>query len=130
MKVYVVENSAFRLPQQGDTPVIMIGAGTGIAPFRAFLQQRAAQGAEGRNWLIFGNRHFHRDFLYQQEWLAQRDAGLLQRVTPAFSRDGAGDAYVQDRLLEHGERLYRWLQQGAHIYVCGGIAMEKGCGKH
>jgi sulfite reductase (NADPH) flavoprotein alpha-component len=126
VEIYVVENAAFRLPENGDTPVIMIGAGTGIAPFRAFLQQRAAAGAKGHNWLIFGNRHFHRDFLYQQEWLAYRSAGQLQRVTPAFSRDGAADAYVQDRLLEQGEEICRWLKQGAHIYVCGAIAMEAG----
>lgn len=126
LDIYVSENHNFRLPADGDTPIIMIGAGTGIAPYRAFLQQRAAQGDGGENWLIFGNRHFHRDFLYQTEWLAQRRAGVLKRATLAFSRDAKGGAYVQDRLLEQGKELYRWLQEGARIYVCGGRAMEAG----
>lgn len=126
LDVYVAENRSFRLPSDGDTPVIMIGAGTGIAPFRGFLQQRAAQGDTGKNWLIFGNRQFHADFLYQTEWLAARKAGLLARATLAFSRDGHGAAYVQDRLLDQGEVLYRWLQEGASVYVCGGSEMAAG----
>lgn len=95
--VYVVENPGFRLPEDGSTPVILIGAGTGVAPYRAFLQQRAAHGDSGRNWLIFGNRHFRRDFLYQLDWLGHRDAGRLNRVSLAFSRDGAERRYVQHR---------------------------------
>ncbi|MCB1880876.1 MAG: sulfite reductase [NADPH] flavoprotein alpha-component, partial [Gammaproteobacteria bacterium] len=126
LDLYVAENPSFHLPEDGSTPIIMIGAGTGVAPYRAFLQQRAVQGDSGKNWLIFGNRHFHRDFLYQTEWLAQRKAGLLQRATLAFSRDGDGRAYVQDRMLDQGEELYRWLQEGARVYVCGGMAMEAG----
>lgn len=124
--IYLSENNGFRLPADGTTPVIMVGAGTGIAPFRAFLQERAAAGARGRNWLLFGNRHFQRDFLYQTEWIAHRDAGLLDRVSLAFSRDSADRPYVQDRLVEAGAEVYRWLQEGAHLYVCGALAMERG----
>ncbi len=125
--VYVVENPAFRLPEDGDTPIVLIGAGTGIAPYRAFLQQRAADGASGRNWLIFGNRHFHRDFLYQLDWQAWRKAGLLSRTSLAFSRDGARSGqervYVQQRLREQAAEVYRWIDEGAHLYVCGATAM-------
>lgn len=124
LDVYVAENPAFRLPADGDTPLVLIGAGTGIAPFRAFLQQRAAQGDRGRHWLVFGNRHFQRDFLYQTDWLRLRKAGLLHRFSPAFSRDGAERVYVQDRLRAEGAELWRWLGDGARIYVCGAIAME------
>ena len=123
--VFVAENNGFRLPDDPDTPVIMVAAGTGIAPFRAFLQERAATGAAGRNWLVFGNRHFHRDFLYQTDWIAHRRAGRLDRVSLAFSRDSDDRPYVQDRLREEGAELYRWLQQGAQLYVCGGLAMER-----
>lgn len=122
-QVYVVENPAFRLPEDGDTPIVMIGAGTGVAPYRAFLQQRAAEGARGHHWLVFGNRHFHRDFLYQLDWQAWRKGGLLQRTSLAFSRDGADRLYVQDRLREQGAALYDWLESGAHLYVCGATAM-------
>ena len=125
LEIYVAGNPNFRLPQNGDTDIIMIGAGTGIAPFRAFLQEREAQGAGGANWLIFGNRHFHRDFLYQTDWLKYRKADLLNRLSLAFSRDTAEHHYVQDRLLAEGKELYRWLQDGACIYVCGGLEMEK-----
>lgn len=103
----------------------MIGAGTGIAPYRAFLQEREVQGSKGQNWLVFGNRHFHRDFLYQTDWLKYRKQGVLNKVSVAFSRDSAQRHYVQDQLLAEGAELYRWLQDGAHLYVCGGIAMEK-----
>lgn len=123
--VYVAENNGFRLPEDDDVPVIMIGAGTGIAPFRAFLQERAARGAAGHHWLVFGNRHFHRDFLYQSEWIEHRAAGRLQCVSLAFSRDSDDGPYVQDRLREEGGELYRWLQQGAQLYVCGSLAMER-----
>jgi sulfite reductase (NADPH) flavoprotein alpha-component len=123
--IYLAENGSFRLPSSAQTPIVMIGAGTGIAPFRAFLQEREAQGAAGRNWLVFGNRHFHRDFLYQKEWIDYRKAGLLQRISLAFSRDGDERTYVQSRLHEEGAELYRWLREGAHLYVCGGIEMEQ-----
>jgi sulfite reductase (NADPH) flavoprotein alpha-component len=121
--VYLVENPAFRLPEDGETPVIMVGAGTGIAPYRAFLQQRAADGATGRNWLVFGNRNFRRDFLYQLDWQAWRKAGLVHRVSLAFSRDRAERVYVQQRLCAQAAELYRWLAEGAHLYVCGSTAM-------
>ncbi len=123
--VYVAENPGFRLPQAGDTPVIMVGAGTGIAPYRAFLQERQVLGSSGRNWLVFGNRHFHRDFLYQTEWLDYRKQGLLDRISLAFSRDQGDRSYVQACLHKEGAEFYRWLQEGAHLYVCGGIAMEQ-----
>uniref|UniRef100_P52674 Sulfite reductase [NADPH] flavoprotein alpha-component n=1 Tax=Thiocapsa roseopersicina TaxID=1058 RepID=CYSJ_THIRO len=122
-RIYLAGNDAFRLPDAGDTPLIMIGAGTGVAPYRAFLQQRAANGHPGRNWLIFGNRHFHRDFLYQLDWQAHRKAGRLDRVSLAFSRDGAEKPYVQQRLREEGKEILRWLDAGAHLYVCGATAM-------
>ncbi len=125
LPVYVAQNTAFRLPDDPDVPVIMIGAGTGIAPFRAFLQQREASGVTGRQWLVFGNRHFHRDFLYQTDWLAHRKAGRLDRISLAFSRDSDDRPYVQRRLMDEGKEVYRWLDDGARIYVCGGLAMEK-----
>lgn len=125
VRVYVADNPAFRLPASDDVPIIMVGAGTGIAPFRAFLQEREARGARGRNWLVFGNRHFHRDFLYQTEWLKFREAGLLERVSLAFSRDDARRVYVQDRLRELGAEIHRWLADGAQLYVCGGLEMDK-----
>lgn len=124
--VYIAENPAFSLPNDGNTALILIGTGSGIAPYRAFLQERQATGATGPVWLVFGNRHFHRDFLYQSDWLKYRKAGLLERVSLAFSRDTNAPAYVQDRLSEEGAELFRWLQQGARIYVCGCVAMEKG----
>jgi sulfite reductase (NADPH) flavoprotein alpha-component len=97
----------------------MIGPGTGVAPFRAFLQARAARGARGRNWLFFGDRHFASDFLYQLEWLRYRKQGLLTRLDVAFSRDQAEKRYVQHRMLEAGAELGSWLDDGAHVYVCG-----------
>lgn len=124
-QIYVAENNAFRLPADDAVPVIMIGAGTGIAPFRAFLQERKQRGATGRNWLVFGNRHFHRDFLYQAEWIRHREAGLLHKVSLAFSRDGDERTYVQDRLIDDGAEVYRWLEQDARLYVCGSLAMER-----
>ncbi len=124
LDIYIAENPSFRLPAD-DVPVIMIGAGTGIAPFRAFLQERESRGSSGENWLIFGNRNFHRDFLYQSEWLNYRKQGLLQRASVAFSRDDEERVYVQNRLHQEGEEVYSWLQKGAYIYVCGGIDMEK-----
>ena len=121
----MAENHGFRLPEDGDVPIIMVGAGTGIAPYRAFLQQREASGSEGRSWLFFGNRHFHRDFLYQTDWLNHRSQGRLDRISLAFSRDEGDRSYVQARLYEEGAEIYRWLQDGAHLYVCGGIPMEQ-----
>ncbi|HBR98078.1 MAG TPA: assimilatory sulfite reductase (NADPH) flavoprotein subunit [Gammaproteobacteria bacterium] len=119
VRVFVEPNPRFRLPQDAATPIIMIGAGTGIAPYRSFLQQRSADEAEGKNWLIFGNRHFRKDFLYHAEWLAYRDQGLLHETSLAWSRDGEEKVYVQDKIRENGDTFWQWLQDGAHIYVCG-----------
>ncbi len=120
--VFVEANERFRLPADGSRDVIMIGPGTGVAPFRAFVQQRQASAASGRNWLFFGNRHFRHDFLYQVEWQEALRSGALDRLDLAFSRDGARKTYVQHRLLEHGRELHAWLREGAHIYVCGDSA--------
>ncbi len=102
-----------------EAPVIMIGPGTGIAPFRAFMQQRDADGAGGKNWLFFGNPHFTEDFLYQVEWQRYVKDGLLTRIDLAWSRDQQHKIYVQDKLREQGAEVWRWIQEGAHIYVCG-----------
>ncbi|TCT24148.1 assimilatory sulfite reductase (NADPH) flavoprotein subunit [Thiobaca trueperi] len=125
IQIAITENPGFRLPADDDTPLILIGAGTGIAPFRAFLQERAARGARGRHWLIFGNRHYRRDFLYQLDWQAHRKAGRLEQVSVAFSRDQGDKRYVQHRLREQGRDLHAWLQDGAHLYVCGATAMGR-----
>jgi len=119
VRVFVEHNDNFRLPEDGNTPVIMVGPGTGIAPFRAFIQQRDADGASGKNWLFFGNPHFTQDFLYQVEWQKYVKSGLLSKIDLAFSRDQAKKIYVQDRLREQGAEVYAWLEQGAHFYVCG-----------
>ncbi|EAB2721200.1 NADPH-dependent assimilatory sulfite reductase flavoprotein subunit [Salmonella enterica] len=119
VRVFIEHNDNFRLPANPQTPVIMIGPGTGIAPFRAFMQQRAAEGAEGKNWLFFGNPHFTEDFLYQVEWQRYVKEGLLSRIDLAWSRDQKEKIYVQDKLREQGAELWRWINDGAHIYVCG-----------
>ena len=117
--IYVQSNPHFRLPDDDNTPILMIGAGTGIAPYRAFLQEREARSARGPSWLVFGERNFETDFLYQTEWQAYLKEGLLERMNVAFSRDGIQKTYVQHRLLEHARDVYGWLQDGAHLYVCG-----------
>ncbi|WP_219271318.1 assimilatory sulfite reductase (NADPH) flavoprotein subunit [Aeromonas jandaei] len=119
VRVFVEHNDNFRLPANPDTPVIMVGPGTGIAPFRAFMQEREAIGASGKNWLFFGNPHFTQDFLYQVEWQRYVKSGQLSKISLAFSRDQAHKIYVQDRLREAGQELYQWLEAGAHFYVCG-----------
>ncbi|EPS8494476.1 NADPH-dependent assimilatory sulfite reductase flavoprotein subunit [Yersinia enterocolitica] len=119
IRIFIEHNDNFRLPTNLETPVIMIGPGTGIAPFRAFMQQREADGATGKNWLLFGNPHFTEDFLYQVEWQRYVKDGLLTRIDLAWSRDQADKIYVQDKLREQGAELWNWIQQGAHIYVCG-----------
>ncbi|UUE45948.1 NADPH-dependent assimilatory sulfite reductase flavoprotein subunit [Pectobacterium aroidearum] len=119
IRVFIEHNDNFRLPANSDTPVIMIGPGTGIAPFRAFMQQRDAEGAEGKNWLFFGNPHFTEDFLYQVEWQRYVKDGLLTNIDLAWSRDQAHKIYVQDKLREKGAEVWRWIQDGAHLYVCG-----------
>lgn len=117
--VYVEPNDHFRLPDDGDTPIIMIGAGTGVAPYRAFIEHRAALGHRGDNWLIFGDRNFASDFLYHLEWLRYRKEGLLARLDVAFSRDQLQKHYVQHLVLEQAREVRRWLERGAHVYVCG-----------
>ncbi|WP_031566346.1 assimilatory sulfite reductase (NADPH) flavoprotein subunit [Rheinheimera texasensis] len=118
LRVFVEHNDNFRLPDH-DTPVIMIGPGTGIAPFRAFLQERDNAGATGQNWLFFGNPHFTRDFLYQVELQDYLKRGVLSKLDVAFSRDQAQKIYVQDKLKAKGAEVWSWLQQGAHLYICG-----------
>jgi sulfite reductase (NADPH) flavoprotein alpha-component len=120
--VFIEPNERFRLPADSSRDVIMIGPGTGVAPFRAFVQEREATAASGRNWLFFGNRHFARDFLYQVEWQDALRRGSLNRLDLAFSRDQAQKHYVQQRLRENGRELYAWLREGAHLYVCGDSA--------
>jgi sulfite reductase (NADPH) flavoprotein alpha-component len=117
--VYVQASRTFRLPQDGATDVIMCGPGAGLAPFRAFLEQRIADGATGRHWLFFGEQHRATDFLYQDELLAWHRQGKLHRLDLAFSRDQADKVYVQHRMLEHAAELWSWLQDGAYFYVCG-----------
>lgn len=119
LPVFIETNERFRLPRDGARDLIMIGPGTGVAPFRGFLQERVATGAPGRHWLLFGNPHARHDFLYQTEWQQALKAGQLQRLDLAFSRDQADKVYVQHKLREHGRELYAWLQDGAHLYVCG-----------
>ena len=117
--IYIQPNKKFRLPKNPDAPVIMIGPGTGIAPFRAFLHERRAQGAKGRNWLFFGERNSANDFLYREELEAMVADGHLTRLDTAFSRDQEHKIYVQDRMLEQAPQFWAWLQDGAGIYVCG-----------
>ncbi|MGH8189896.1 MAG: assimilatory sulfite reductase (NADPH) flavoprotein subunit [Rhodanobacteraceae bacterium] len=135
--VYLERNERFRLPADPARDIVMIGPGTGVAPFRAFLQERAEAGARGRNWLIFGNPHFRSDFLYQVEWQAALKNGSLRRLDLAFSRDfeesphrdvrtpAPRKTYVQHRLCANGRDLFDWLESGAHLYVCGATAMAR-----
>jgi sulfite reductase (NADPH) flavoprotein alpha-component len=116
---------AFRPPESDDAPMIMIGPGTGIAPFRAFLQERRENGAKGRNWLFFGDQHRATDFLYENELSAWHRDGLLTRLDLAFSRDQAERIYVQQRMREQSARLWSWLSDGAYVYVCGAMAMGR-----
>lgn len=119
LPVYIQQNKKFRLPTDASAPIIMIGPGTGVAPFRGFLHERCATGATGRNWLFFGERSAATDFLYREELEQMSASGLLTRLDTAFSRDQAHKIYVQDRMLEHGAEFYRWLEEGAGVYVCG-----------
>ena len=122
LRVYIEHNERFRLPLDTARDLIMIGPGTGVAPFRGFMQERIATAAPGRNWLFFGARQMDRDFLYQTEWQSALKRGALQRLDVAFSRDQAERIYVQQRLREQGAELYRWIDGGAHLYVCGDAA--------
>ena len=119
LEIQVKPNTHFKLPSSPNTKIIMIGAGTGVAPFRSFLFEREAQGIKGNTWLFFGEQRFRSDFLYQVEWQALLQSGTLEKMSVAFSRDQAQKIYVQHRILEQAEQLYTWLQMGAHIYVCG-----------
>lgn len=119
VQVFVQPNKNFRLPADGSTPIIMVGPGTGVAPFRAFVEHRAALGSPGKNWLFFGDQHYSDDFLYQLEWQDFLKEGVLTRLDVAFSRDQPEKVYVQQRMLQQAKELYQWLEQGAHFYVCG-----------
>ncbi|MGF9711252.1 assimilatory sulfite reductase (NADPH) flavoprotein subunit [Paenibacillus naphthalenovorans] len=119
LPVYIQHNPNFKLPENPDTPIIMIGPGTGVAPFRAFLGEREEIGAEGKTWLFYGDQHFSTDFLYQIEWQRWLKEGVLTRMDVAFSRDTDKKVYVQHRMLEKSRDLYQWLQEGACVYVCG-----------
>lgn len=118
-QVFVTPNKSFKLPADPSTPVIMVGPGTGIAPFRAFIEERNAIEAAGKSWLFFGDQHYLTDFLYQTELQDYLKEGSLTKLDLAFSRDQAHKVYVQDRMLENSSELYQWLQDGAHFYVCG-----------
>ncbi len=117
--IYLSRNKTFKLPRDPDTPILMIGPGTGVAPFRAFVEERAAAGARGRSWLFFGEQHYLHDFLYQLEWQEHLKTGALTKLNVAFSRDQPEKVYVQHRMHEHGREVFAWLEEGAHLYVCG-----------
>jgi len=119
VSIFIEKNPAFKLPVQEETPIILIGAGTGIAPYRAFLQEREANNQKGKTWLFFGERRFHSDFLYQLEWQKLLKAGYLEKIDVAFSRDQEKKIYVQDRLAENQRELFEWINKGASIYLCG-----------
>jgi sulfite reductase (NADPH) flavoprotein alpha-component len=120
--MFVHVAKGFRLPEDPSTPIIMVGPGTGIAPFRAFLQERQAVNASGKSWLFFGEQRAKCDFFYEAEFAAAQKAGVLTRFDTAFSRDQAYKIYVQHRLLEHAKELFAWLEEGAHFFVCGDAA--------
>lgn len=119
LPIYIQHNQNFKLPENPDTPIIMVGPGTGIAPFRSFMQEREETGAEGKTWLFFGDQHFVTDFLYQTEWQKWLQNGVLTKMDVAFSRDSEEKVYVQHRMKEQSKELYEWLQQGAAVYICG-----------
>jgi sulfite reductase (NADPH) flavoprotein alpha-component len=123
--VFVQPAHSFRLPQDGDAPIVMIGPGTGVAPFRAFLQERRETGAKGRNWLFFGDQRRASDFLYEDEITALHKDGLLTELDLAFSRDQAERLYVQQRMRERAKELWAWMEEGAYLYVCGSVTMGK-----
>jgi sulfite reductase (NADPH) flavoprotein alpha-component len=117
--IYIDENIGFRLPTDPSTPIIMIGAGTGVAPYRAFLQERELAQKSGKSWLFFGERNFNTDFIYQTEWQKFMKKGVLSNLNVAFSRDQKQKVYVQNKLIQQKKDVYKWIQEGAHIYVCG-----------
>jgi sulfite reductase (NADPH) flavoprotein alpha-component len=121
--VFVHVAKGFRLPEDGNTPIIMVGPGTGVAPFRAYLQDRKATGAKGKNWLFFGEQRRASDFLYEAEFTALQSEGILTRFDVAFSRDQAHKVYVQNRMMENAAEIWKWIdQEGAHFFVCGDAA--------
>tara|TARA_R110002050_G_scaffold25604_1_gene68152 strand:+ start:27359 stop:29179 length:1821 start_codon:yes stop_codon:yes gene_type:complete len=119
VKIFVDKNTRFKLPKNPEAPIIMVGPGTGVAPFRAFMQQREVLEKKGPSWLFFGDRNFTTDFLYQTEWQQYLKEGVLTKADVAFSRDQEQKHYVQHRMLENGKELFEWLENGAHFYVCG-----------
>ncbi|OME80151.1 sulfite reductase [NADPH] flavoprotein, alpha-component [Paenibacillus sp. FSL A5-0031] len=119
LPIYIQQNPNFKLPADTNTPIIMIGPGTGVAPFRAFLEEREEIGAEGKSWLFYGDRHFVTDFLYQTDWQRMLKDGVLTKLDVAFSRDTEEKVYVQHRLLQKSRELFEWLQVGAYVYICG-----------
>ncbi|WP_332697788.1 assimilatory sulfite reductase (NADPH) flavoprotein subunit [Halalkalibacter lacteus] len=119
LPIYIQHNQNFKLPQNPDTPIIMVGPGTGIAPFRSFMQEREEMGVEGKSWMFFGDQHFVTDFLYQTEWQKWLKDGVLTKMDVAFSRDTDEKVYVQTRMQEHSKELFEWLEEGAVIYICG-----------
>ncbi len=119
VSVFIEKNPAFKLPENEETPVILIGAGTGVAPYRSFLQHREANNQKGKTWLFFGERRFHSDFLYQVEWQKLLKDGYLEKIDVAFSRDQEEKVYVQNRLIENQKEVFEWLKEGANIYLCG-----------
>lgn len=119
LPVYIHHNPNFKLPADPDAPIIMIGPGTGVAPFRAFLEEREELGAEGKTWLFFGDRRFSTDFLYQVDWQRWLKEGVLTKMDVAFSRDTPNKVYVQHRMLENSKELFQWLEDGAYVYICG-----------
>jgi sulfite reductase (NADPH) flavoprotein alpha-component len=119
VKCFFLPNKVFRVPEDNTVPMIMVGPGTGVAPFRAFLQERHARHATGKNWLFFGDRNADTDFIYQDELNAFKVQGLLTRLDLAFSRDQEDKIYVQDKMLEHGAELFAWIEEGGYFFVCG-----------
>jgi sulfite reductase (NADPH) flavoprotein alpha-component len=119
VKVYIQKAHGFALPEDGSVPIIMVGPGTGIAPFRSFLWNRRTGGATGRAWLFFGHQHEATDFFYRDEFEQMVADKTLTRLSTAWSRDGAMKVYVQDRMREAGPELWSWLRSGAHVYICG-----------
>jgi sulfite reductase (NADPH) flavoprotein alpha-component len=119
VKIFFSPNTSFRVPEDDSLPIIMVGPGTGIAPFRAFLQEREFRKASGKNWLLFGDRNKATDYIYQDEIEAMQERGILTRLDLAFSRDQEEKIYVQDKMSENGEEMFSWLEQGGAFYVCG-----------
>ncbi len=119
LPVFIQHNENFKMPENPETPIIMVGPGTGIAPFRSFMQEREENGAEGKSWLFFGDQHFVTDFLYQTEWQKWLKDGVLSKLDVAFSRDDEEKVYVQHRMQENSRELFQWLEQGAAVYICG-----------